>query len=174
MGTEPRPVQFSPNLTHDGELAWALFGGDDLQRGGDGLDADDRLVGVVSAGYGQFPGPGTSAALETRIAAPGRSAVWRVDEVAEKRQLVFRLHWLNSSCQQCLQQSAQEWKTLAHIRVKVLSAESSWFSTFNKSLGNISLSVCINKRISCSSTVNNQWFNLLTMRLWVLFKGFYA
>lgn len=47
-------MQFSPNLTHDGEFAWALLGGDDLQRGGDGLDANDRLVGVISAGYSKL------------------------------------------------------------------------------------------------------------------------
>lgn len=47
-------MQFSSNLTHDGELAWALLGGDDLQGGGDGLDADDGLVGVVGAWYGQL------------------------------------------------------------------------------------------------------------------------
>lgn len=47
-------MQFSSNLTHDGELAWALLGGDDLQGGGYGLDADDGLVGVVSAWYGQL------------------------------------------------------------------------------------------------------------------------
>lgn len=50
-------MQFSPNLTHDGELAWALLGGDDLQRGGDGLNADDRLVGVISAWYSQLQVP---------------------------------------------------------------------------------------------------------------------
>ena len=50
-------MQFSPNLTHDSEFAWALFGGDDLQGGGDGLDADDRLVGVVSAWYSQLQVP---------------------------------------------------------------------------------------------------------------------
>lgn len=44
-------LQFPPYLTHDGEFAWALLGGDDLQRGSDGLDANDRLVGVISAGY---------------------------------------------------------------------------------------------------------------------------
>lgn len=47
-------MQFSSNLTHDGEFAWALLGGDDLQGGGDGLDANDGLVGVVSAWYGQL------------------------------------------------------------------------------------------------------------------------
>lgn len=47
-------MQFPPNLTHDGELSWALFGGDDLQGSGDGLDADDRLVGVVGAWYSQL------------------------------------------------------------------------------------------------------------------------
>lgn len=47
-------MQFSSNLTHDGELAWALLGGDDLQGGGDGLYADDGLVGVVCAWYGQL------------------------------------------------------------------------------------------------------------------------
>lgn len=57
MGSEPRPEQFSPNHTHDGEFAWALFGGDDLQGGGDGLDADDRLVGVISARYSQLQVP---------------------------------------------------------------------------------------------------------------------
>lgn len=41
-------------LTHDGELARPLLGGDDLQRGGDGLDADDGLVGVVGAWHGQL------------------------------------------------------------------------------------------------------------------------
>lgn len=39
----------SQSLTHDGELAWALLGGDDLQRGGDGLNTDDGLIGVISA-----------------------------------------------------------------------------------------------------------------------------
>lgn len=52
MGSQlRRPVQFSANLTHDCEFAWALLGGDDLQGGGDGLDADDGLVGVISAWY---------------------------------------------------------------------------------------------------------------------------
>lgn len=41
-------------LTHDGELSGPLLGGDDLQGGGDGLDADDGLVGVVGAGHGQL------------------------------------------------------------------------------------------------------------------------
>lgn len=41
-------------LTHDGELARPLLGGDDLQGGGDGLDADDGLVGVVGAWHGQL------------------------------------------------------------------------------------------------------------------------
>lgn len=39
----------SQSLTHDGELAWALLGGDDLERGGDRLNADDGLIGVISA-----------------------------------------------------------------------------------------------------------------------------
>lgn len=47
-------MQFPPYLTHDGEFAWALLGGDDLQGGGDGLDADDRLVGVISAWYSKL------------------------------------------------------------------------------------------------------------------------
>lgn len=41
-------------LTHDGELSWPLLGGDDLQGGSDGLDADDGLVGVVGAWHGQL------------------------------------------------------------------------------------------------------------------------
>ena len=50
-------MQYSSSLTHDGEFAWALLGGDDLQGGGDGLDADDRLVGVISAWYSQLQVP---------------------------------------------------------------------------------------------------------------------
>lgn len=50
-----RPGRFAPSgLTHDGELARPLLGGDDLQGGGDGLDADDGLVGVVGARHGQL------------------------------------------------------------------------------------------------------------------------
>lgn len=48
---------FFSYLTHDGEFTWALLGGDDLQGGGDGLDANDRLVGVVSAGHGELQVP---------------------------------------------------------------------------------------------------------------------
>lgn len=47
-------LQFPPYLTHDGELAWTLLGGNDLQRGSDGLDANDRLVGVVCARHSQL------------------------------------------------------------------------------------------------------------------------
>lgn len=50
-------MHFSPRLTHDGEFSWALLGGDDLQGGGNGLDADDGLVGVVSAWYSQLQVP---------------------------------------------------------------------------------------------------------------------
>lgn len=58
MASEPRGLcGFPPNLTHDGELAWALLGGDDLQGGGDRLDANDGLVGVVSAGYSELQVP---------------------------------------------------------------------------------------------------------------------
>lgn len=48
------PVRFPPNLTHDGEFSWALLGGDDLQGGGNGLDADDRLVRVVCAWHSEL------------------------------------------------------------------------------------------------------------------------
>lgn len=42
------------SLTHNGEFAWALLGGDDLQRRCDGLNADDRLIGVISARHRQL------------------------------------------------------------------------------------------------------------------------
>lgn len=44
-------------LTHERQLPGPLLGGDDLQRRRDGLDADDRLVGVVRSGHGQFEVP---------------------------------------------------------------------------------------------------------------------
>ena len=41
-------------LTIDAEFAWSLFGGDDLKRTLDTLNADDGLVGVIRPWHSQF------------------------------------------------------------------------------------------------------------------------
>lgn len=57
MGGERGSQTRTVVLTHQRQLPRPLLGCDDLQRRCDGLNADDRLVGVVCSWHGQFKVP---------------------------------------------------------------------------------------------------------------------
>ena len=158
MGSEPRgQSNFPAKLTHDGEFAWALLGGDDLQGGGDGLDADDGLVGVVSARYGQ-------------LQVPAHQQLWR--HVLELQGGQLESWWGRGD--NSLFKAALAKQQVAQIQVKVLCVQKVVYihPLINHS-GTLSICPSINEFSAClQSTISD--LNCIKPDSGRAFKGFYS